>query len=89
MNLDRTRRALCDGLLIILLGPLHHGEKPKILPETRKKTQKTLVRFAQKVNQSRPTVEPDRTGRALSDGLLIFFFRPFLHGEKPDILPQP
>ncbi len=39
--------------------------------------------------ESGPRVDQDRTRRALSDGLLIFFLTPLLRGENPDILPQP
>jgi hypothetical protein len=53
------------------------------------RTQKNLGRFAQEVDQSGPRMGLDRTRRALSDRLLIFFLAPFLHGENPDILPQP
>ncbi len=45
-------------------------------------------RFAQEADQSGPRVDQDRTRRALSDGLLIFFVRPSLTGEKPKILPN-
>ncbi len=44
--------------------------------------------FAQKVNQSGPIVDQDRTRRALSNKLLNLFSSPFRHREKPKKLEK-
>jgi hypothetical protein len=49
---------------------------------------KNLSRFVHKGDQTRSRVDLDKTQRALSNGLLIFVSRLFLHGEKLEILPK-
>jgi hypothetical protein len=45
-------------------------------------------RFVYKGDQSESRVDQDRTRRALSNGLLIFFTRPPITGEKPKLLSK-